>query len=104
MAADIRVGDVGTVLRVTVVDQDSAALDLSSASSKLIYLRKPDRTVLTKTASFYTSGTDGILTYTAVTGDWSVAGTWGIEARVVIGTTIYNSSIGTFAVRDTVNS
>ena len=104
MPADVRVGDIGTVVRITIVDENEEAMNLSTASSKLIYLRKPNRDVLTKTASFYTNGTDGILQYTAVTGDWSVAGHWAVEAKVVIGTATYNSEIGSFLVKGTVNS
>ena len=104
MAAHVRVGDVGTVITVAVQDEDEEVLDISDATALTLYLRKPNRTYLTKTPTLYTDGTDGMVTYTSISGDWSVSGTWGVEVKVTFGTTVYNSSIGTFAVKETVVS
>lgn len=77
----IHVGDT-TVLEVTVVDQAGAAVNISAASALTIYLTKPDRTVLTKTASLVTTGADGKMQYAALTTDFDTPGVWKIQGRV----------------------
>ena len=48
--AKVHVGDVGTSIEVTVVDEDDAIVDISSPVSLLIILTKPDGTTkLSKT-------------------------------------------------------
>lgn len=89
-ANPINVGDVVT-FRVTVTDQDGSAVDVSGASTKQIKLRKPSGTVLTKTASFTTDGSDGKIEYQTANTDLDVAGVWGIQAYVV-GTGYENST------------
>lgn len=98
MSAKIRVGDVGTVLRVRVLDQDGAAQDLTGATL-VMYLRKPDGSVLTKTPTVTTTGTDGRMYYTAVSGDWDAAGPWAVQVKLTYSASlILKSSIGTFRV------
>lgn len=96
-STDIRVGDVGIAFKVTISDCETI-VDISSASTKQILLYKPDGTVLTKTASFFTDGTDGILTYSTISGDIDLAGFWRIEAYVVLGASQYYSEIARFRV------
>ena len=96
-STDIRVADIGVTFKITITDCDTA-VDISTASTKQIWLYKPDGTVLTKTASFFTDGTDGIITYTTVSGDIDIAGFWRIEAYVVMGTSEYHSEIERFRV------
>lgn len=81
------VGDVGAVfvVQVTEWDEDTqafVAVNISGATTLTIYLTKPNGTVLTKTASLDTTGTDGKMKYTTVSGDLSVAGTWKIQGYV----------------------
>jgi hypothetical protein len=105
-AADIiHVGDVGTVITVTIYEDDgTTAIDVSTASTKTIYFKKPDGTKLAATASFTTDGTDGKIYYTTVTGDISVAGTYQVQGYVIIGTAKYYSTVGTFTVRKNIAS
>lgn len=93
----IHVGDIGTVLVVTILE-DGSAVDISSASSLQIILRKPDGVSYTKTATIYTDGTDGKLSYTVLDGDLDAAGLWKIQAVVVIPSGTYSSSVGSFKV------
>lgn len=75
------------ILRFRFLDQDDAVIDVSSASganTKLVYLRKPSGTVLTKTATFTTSGTDGKIQYQVLTTDFDAQGGWETWAKVVI--------------------
>lgn len=94
---DIRVGDVGVAFKVTIEDCGSI-VDVSAASTKEILLYKPDGSVLTKTASFFTNGTDGIIQYATVVGDINMAGFWRIEAHVILGASEYYSEIERFRV------
>ena len=97
-ATIIHVGDVGTIFRLTITKDDMTAVDVSLASVKTFYFKKPDGTKLTKTAEFSTDGTDGKLVYTAIAGDIDKAGTWQVQAYVEIGTAKYYSTKQTFSV------
>ena len=46
MASQIHEDDIGTKFLVTVTD-DGSAVDISSATSLVIYIKKPDGTTLT---------------------------------------------------------
>ena len=50
-------------------------------------------TVLTKTASFYTDGSDGIIQYTTINGDLDTAGEWGVQAYIVSASGTWHSDI-----------
>lgn len=75
------------ILRFTVRDQDDAVVDVSSASgagTKLVLMRKPDGTILSKTATFTTTGTDGKVQYQVLTSDFDAQGEWEVQAKVII--------------------
>lgn len=91
---EIHVGDVGTQFTITILDQDDVAVDLSGYSTKQLIFTKPGGTSLTKTASFATDGTDGIIQYTSIAGDLDEAGIWQIQAIL----NSFHSNIGTFTV------
>lgn len=99
MAAEIHVGDAGTAFRVTVLDENGAVINIATATTKEIWLRKPDgTTVLEKAASLYTDGTDGIMQYLTATTDLDTAGNWKMQGYVVIGTSVNHTDIHTFKV------
>lgn len=96
---EIHVADVGTIFRVTLKDQDDVVVDVSAASSKLIILKKPDGTTVSKTASFYTDGTDGIIQWTTtLITDLDQDGKWKLQAKITIASAIHSSDIVTFDV------
>lgn len=97
MTAEIHVGDVGTVFEVTV-QENGVALNISTATTKQILLRKPDGTVLTKSAAFVTNGTDGKISYTTIAGDLSSEGQWKIQAYIVLTTGSWHSDAQRFDV------
>ena len=97
MASEIHVGDVGTILRVTIYD-GTEIVDVLNADSKKIYLQKPLGQTLIKDASHYTDGTDGIIQYITEIGDLDQAGTWQIQARIDFGTDVFNTNIEKFKV------
>jgi len=78
-------GDVGTVIRVTVVE-NGEPLDISDATLKEYRLRKPDASVVTKDPAFTTDGTDGKLEYTVVDGDLDQSGLWSLLVYLEFGT------------------
>lgn len=99
--ADIRVGDVGTVLVVVIVDEAGVAVDVSAATVKTIFLKKPGTggTVLTKAASLDTTGIDGKIKWTTIAGDLSVPGVWTIQGRVTVGGATWSSDESEFLVK-----
>lgn len=95
---EIHVGDVGTQFRLTMKDENGAAVDVSAATTKQILFRKPDGTTLTKAASFGTTGADGVLTYTTVANDLAQDGGWEVQAYAVLPTGSWHSDRTAFVV------
>lgn len=95
--SEIHALDYGTELRITV-KEDDVAVDISTATVTEFLIRKPDGTLLTVNADFYTDGMDGALTYTTVEGDTDIAGNYKFQARIEIGGGIFYSSWAIFKV------
>lgn len=74
-----------------VYDLENTLLDLSQADVKKFYIKKPDRTVISSLASFYTDGTDGILVYSSVDGDLDQLGIYEIQVYVEINGAVLTS-------------
>lgn len=92
MSENIHIGDVGTIFKIKIVDDDSVAIDISDATTKQIIFLKPGRRAsVTQTATFTTDGTDGYIEYQTVADDLDKAGLWKIQGKV-IGPTYTNSS------------
>lgn len=102
MSAEIHVGDIGTLFKVTIKDEDDNIVNLSGASVKRLTFLKPDGVRVEKDCSFYTDGTDGIITYTSISGDISVAGIWRMQGYVKIGSAEHNSDTISFKVRSNI--
>ncbi len=100
---EIHLGNIGTVFRFEILNQDDVIVDLSSASTIEIRFRKPDRlTVLVRTASLVTDGTDGQIQYVTVAGDLDVPGPWTRQARVVIPAGEFWTETINFDVKDNI--
>lgn len=80
--ANVHVGDVGTVFRLTFKDQDGVVVDISSASVKQVVFTKPTGAKLACVATFTTSGVDGAAQYASISGDIDLAGTWSMDGYV----------------------
>ena len=91
-ANEIHKGDIGTVITL-IVKEGATVVDLSTSTAKQIKFRKTDGTIVTKTATFTTDGTDGSIYYTIVSGDLDQAGPWKIQAVVTFGTNIFSSDV-----------
>ena len=99
--AEVHKNDIGLTFKVTIKDEDDAVKNISSYSTKQLIFKKPDGTILTKTASFLTDGTDGVIYYTTVSGDLDTVGIWRIQAYINDGSSNYRkSNVGTFNVFD----
>jgi hypothetical protein len=98
MASDeIHVGDVSTVFRFTVKD-GASIVDISDLDTLQVIFRKPDGTTLTKTATYVTDGTDGLMKYIIAEGDIDVAGMWRVQGRVSNSEQNWYSDIQSFKV------
>ena len=100
MACEIHKLDIGTVLRLTMLDCDGVVLPINDATIKEIILRKPDKTVVTKVAIFTTTGTDGQIEYITILDDLDQKGSWSIQGRIVTPSGEWKSSIAKFKVLD----
>jgi hypothetical protein len=99
MASEIHINDIGTQLRITVLDGDSA-VDLSSATLKQVELRKPDNTSVTRTASLFGdgSGSSGVMYYNTVAGDFDQTGNYKLQGKVSLTSGTYYTDVYTFKV------
>ena len=94
---EIHIGDIGTSFEMILKECDSI-VDLTGAVTKEIIFRKPDKSIVTKTAEFKTNGTDGVIQYITILDDLDLKGTWNIQARVTLPTGIWSSDISKFKV------
>lgn len=95
---EIHVGDVGTIFLVTIKDENDTVVDVSTSVGKTLIFKKPDGTILSKTASFSTDGTNGEIQYTTIDGDLDLHGKWAIQAFIDFGSTEWYSDIDKFTV------
>jgi len=98
MTCGIHQNDIGTVIKIQINDCNDSAIDISTATSKQIVFKKPSGATLTKTAGFFTDGTDGIISYTIASGDFDEIGSWKVQAIVVVGAYTWHSSFESFKV------
>lgn len=83
---------------IVIIHEDDEVLNISTASSKSIILKKPDGELTTFTASFLTDGTDGGIYYDTVSGDLDQSGVYKIQGLILIDGGTYKSSIEIFKV------
>ena len=77
----IQTGAIGAVLRIKPLDSDGEEIDYSDATTLNIIIGYPDGTTSSKTGSFTTDGTDGLIQYATITGDLSMTGPHTIQGR-----------------------
>lgn len=98
MTCGIHQNDIGTELQICIKNCSNVVIDISTATTKQIILKKPSGATLTKTASFVTDGSDGLISYLTISGDLDEVGTWKIQGIVMIGGNIWHSSFESFRV------
>jgi hypothetical protein len=86
-----------------VVDCDGTAVDISGATAKQMVFKKPSGTTLTVSADFVNTGTDGLIKYMIVDGDFSEVGTYKAQAIVTVGGYIWHSNFESFRVYRNLN-
>ena len=77
------VGDIGTSIRMTIKDQDENIINLNGNTSLQLVIKRPNGTILTKTATLFTDGTDGIMEYQTISGDFNESGSYLFQGYVV---------------------
>ncbi len=97
-AAQAHVGDIGTVFFAYIIDQDGAIVDISHAASITMLFERPDGSAFSRTASFITSGVDGGMEYTTISGDLDVPGNWNVQAYVVFSPNRWHALLTAFIV------
>lgn len=80
--AEIHVGDVGTAFRATISDENCNIVDLSDYEEYQLIFGKPDKSVIAKTATLYTDGTDGIIQYLSTADFLDQPGLWQVQGHV----------------------
>lgn len=97
---EIHENDVGTEIILTIVDFDnnSAPVDISTATLNEIVFRRANNTTTTAAASFVTDGTDGKIHYYTQIGDFTPAGTYKIQGVVTTPAGTWHSTVDTFKV------
>ena len=98
--ADIRVGDIGTVFRLTIVNELEETINISAATTTEIRFEKPDKSTVDKAAAFATDGSDGEIEYVTISGDLDMSGKWRIQAYIVTPVGEWRSEIETFWVQE----
>lgn len=91
MTPQLRVGQVGATIRVVITD-GGLAIDLSTATVKILKLSSPYGPVVEKAATFTTNGTDGSLEYVLAVDDLNEAGPWRCQPYVELGTEKFHGS------------
>ncbi len=98
--ADIRVGDTGTVFLLSIVDEVEDVINISSATTLNVRFGKPDETSIDRAGEFVNGGADGLMKYTAITGDLDMSGKWRIQAHIITPLGEWRSEIETFWVKE----
>lgn len=78
----IQVGATNLMIKLVVMS-GSAALDVSNATTKNIIIERPDDTLVSGSAAFYSDGTDGIIYYMTGGSDLNQDGEYNAQAYLV---------------------
>ncbi len=99
MANEIHVDDVGTRFLLTVKDS-GVVVNLAPATLLQVNFRKPDDTVVNKTASTLVDGSiiSGVMYYDSLAGDLDQAGHYKLQGKVSLTSGTYYTDIHTFKV------
>lgn len=95
-----QVGQRGFTIKQRFVDENGDVIDISAATTRTIYLKKPrSKVVVTNSASFTTDGTDGYQEYTttAIT-ELDEKGSYEHQGYATDGTTDWWTEVKSFPV------
>ena len=99
-AKSYQVGVIGVSI-ILYITEDGLAKDISAATQKIIRIEAPNGTSKDYPASFLTDGHEGGLVYaTASANDLYMAGTWKVQALLILGSFDGPSAQAIFDVKD----
>lgn len=90
--------DAGTTFEVQILQQDSSIYSLVGATTLEFHFQKPDGTIMTRTGSFVTNGSDGLVQYYTTASDLDQIGSWRYQVYIVNGPVEKYSDVGKFRV------
>jgi hypothetical protein len=79
-------------------DDDDVVISIASPTTLSMHLRKPDGTVVTKTATLVSDGTDGKLHYQTLVSDLDVIGDWTRQFYVKLASSEWTGNLFKFTV------
>ena len=100
MPSEIHKNDIGTRFLITIKD-DGNVVNISGdpgSSTHQINIKKPDDTVVNRSATLRDVGISGVMYYDTIAGDLDQAGTYKLQAKVVIPSGTYFTDVYTFKV------
>ncbi len=99
----LQMHSVGTLLKISITNQDGEAENLSTATSIKFSFLKPDKTTVSQNGEFFTDGTDGIVQYIVDDEDFlDKKGKWKLQVYVVLSNGNFYSSKTEFEVDDNI--
>jgi hypothetical protein len=98
---DLHVEDIGTLIRLTI-KENNGAVDFSGSEfvGATLLLQKKDKTVVEFPLEFYTDGTDGKFKYVTQEGDIDQKGTWKAQVYIQETSGSWHTSIVDLVVED----
>ena len=90
--------DVGTIIEATILD-NGAPFPIPVGSVLKIRFEKPNGQVVTKTATVQTDGSDGVIEYEVVAGDFDQVGNWLAQGYISFNDKQWSSDPDTFEVK-----
>lgn len=95
-------GDIGNILILTVLEDD-VVKDISNATTKEYFIKRPNEIGVKVTAIFNTNGVDGKLKYVFISGDLDIVGLYEVQVSLITPLWTGKSSSYFFTVRDTLS-
>lgn len=95
--ADVRLNDIGTAFTATIRDESGVVVNIAGGTFQMRF-RKPDATVVDKTATLVTDGSDGKIQYVSISGDIDQSGEWRVQGVVTLSGSTFRSTIKRFNV------
>jgi hypothetical protein len=97
MASEIHLNDIGTRFLATIKD-NGAVVNVSGAPYLNFTFKKPDDSLISRSATIYTNGTDGKIYYDTVAGDLNQAGLYKLQGQVALASGTFYTDIYNFTV------
>ncbi len=96
--AKIYVNDCGTAFRCPVTGEQEETMDVSAATSLLMWFQRPDGTSFERDAELVTDGTDGVIQYVTEQGDLDQSGRWRVQPVVGLNGGVNHGNVVKFKV------